>query len=186
MNFYSKDIINDIIDNMEIDEIIDRIDEFYLRSEILIMKYSYTTISPYYVHNLLKDRTNQIVFRCMDHVFEMDNCPSIMIYNSYYNKQTNEQIYYILFICTKIKYKGSGYASQLLDDFIQKIRATNQANGSNKTCKIVLSSVWDAATFYESYGFKWARDDTILNHKILLKNEKYEDDKEYIMMELVL
>jgi hypothetical protein len=49
-----------------------------------------------------------------------------------------------------------------------------------------LSSVWDAATFYESYGFKWARDDTILNHKILLKNEKYEHDKEYIMMELVL
>lgn len=184
MNFYSKDIINDIIDNMEIDEIIDKIDTFYLRSEILILKYSYTSISPYYVHNLLKNRKNQIVFRCMDHVFDIENCPSIMIYNSYYNQQTNEQIYYILFICTKIKYKGSGYASQLLDDFINKVREINKDN--NKTCKIILSSVWNAATFYESYGFKWIRDDTILNHEILLKNEKYEDDKEYIIMELVL
>ena len=184
MNFYSKDIINDIIDNMQIDEIIDEIDKFYLRSEIIILKYSYTSVSPYYVHHLLKNRKNQIVFRCMDHTFDIENCPSIMIYNSYYNKETNEQIYYILFICTKIKYKGSGYASQLLDDFIQKIREINKDN--NKTCKIILSSVWNAATFYESYGFKWKRDDTILNHEILLQSEKYEDDKEYIIMELVL
>jgi ribosomal protein S18 acetylase RimI-like enzyme len=128
----------------------------------------------------------------MDHHFEIDNCPSMMIYNKQTNRETNEIIYYMLFICTKFKFKNQGYASQLLDDFIHKIRekhANNNENNENEkkiTSKIVLSSLWNAATFYESYGFNWARHDTILNHPVLLKHEKYEEDKEYIIMELVL
>jgi ribosomal protein S18 acetylase RimI-like enzyme len=114
----------------------------------------------------------------------------MMIYTKEINREKNEIIYYMLFICTKSKFKNQGYASQLLDDFIQKMREINAktfANNETKmTSKIVLSSVWNAATFYESYGFKWARNDTILNHPVLLKHEKYEEDKQYIIMELEL
>lgn len=184
MNFYSNEIINDIIDTSELDELIDNLDYFYESTQIILQKYSYLTISPYYTRQLLKDKKNNIVFRCMDHHFEIDNCPSMMIYNKQINHEKNEIIYYMLFICTKIKFKNQGYASQLLDDFIQKMRENQMSN--NMKSKIVLSSLWNAATFYESYGFKWARYDTILNHSLLLKHEKYEEDKEYIIMELEL
>jgi ribosomal protein S18 acetylase RimI-like enzyme len=186
MNFYSNEIINNIIDNSELEELIDNLDIFYESTQIILQKYSYLSISPFYTRRLLNNKNNNVVFRCIDHYFEIDNCPSMMVYNKQINREKHEINYYMLFICTKYKFKNQGYASQLLDDFIQKMREKHATDEIKNTCKIILSSLWNAATFYESYGFKWARHDTILNHPILLKYEKYEENKEYIIMELEL
>ena len=87
-------------------------------------------------------------------------------------------------ICTKPKFKKFGYASKLLDDFIQTIKNKHCADSAFKI-KIVLSSVESAVTFYESYGFKWTRE-SLTNHKTLMLYEKYEEKKEYFMLELEL
>ena len=87
-------------------------------------------------------------------------------------------------ICTKPKFKKFGYASKLSDDFIQHIKNKHCADSAFKI-KIVLSSVESAVTFYESYGFKWTRE-SLTNHKTLMLYEKYEEKKEYFMLELEL
>ena len=183
MNFYSEDIFNNIIDNSEIEDILPQIANLYEDIYNLFCNYAHQVICPIYIQRLLEDDTNKIAFRCIDMEFTLENCPSILIYHRHYNKATNELIYYILMICTKPKFKKFGYASKLLDDFIQHIK--NKHCDSAFKIKIVLSSVESAVTFYESYGFKWTRE-SLTAHKTLLLYEKWEEGKEYFMLELVL
>ena len=186
-NFYVEDMVNKIIDNDDIETILPKINDFYNEIFSLIYTYSHHTISPNYIARLLVDETNKIAFRCIDMEFRLENCPSILIYRKYYKKETNEIIYYMLMICTKQKFKKFGYASKLLDDFIQYIKNKHTENRDNfSKIKIVLSSVESAVTFYELYGFKWIRDESLSSHKILMQYEKYEEGKEYFMMELCI
>ena len=182
MNFYSEDTINNIIDTEEIENIIPKIDKFREDIVRLFCNYSRHVICPLYIISLLKDETNKIVFRCIDTVFTLENCPSILIYHTYIDKSKNEIIYYILMICTKNKFKKFGYASNLLDDFIKYIK---DKITTFKKIKIVLSSVETAVTFYESYGFRWTRE-SLTEHDTLMRYERYEEDKEYFILELII
>ena len=85
-------------------------------------------------------------------------------------------------ICTKNKFKKFGYASNLLDDFIKYIK---DKITTFKKIKIVLSSVETAVTFYESYGFRWTRE-SLTEHDTLMRYERYEEDKEYFILELII
>ena len=180
MNFYSEDIINNIIDVEEIENIIPKIEKFREDIVDLFCNYSHHVICPTYIISLLKDDTNKIVFRCIDTEFTIENCPSILIYHTYNDKTKSEIIYYILMICTKNKFKKFGYASNLLDDFIKYIKSKKTIY---KTIKIVLSSVETAVTFYESYGFRWTRE-SLTEHNTLMRYEKYDENKEYFILEM--
>jgi ribosomal protein S18 acetylase RimI-like enzyme len=184
MNFYSDNIINSILETEEDENIIPVIASFYEHIFTLFCKYSNKIVSPKYIMNLLADKTNSVAFRCMDTEFNIENCPSILIYRKYHDIEKNEIIYYILMICTKRNFKNLGYASRLLDDFIEHVKEKHKNSREiYKNIKLVLSSLESAVTFYESYGFKWTRS-SLNQHQELMKYEKYEDDKEYFILEL--
>jgi GNAT superfamily N-acetyltransferase len=183
MNFYSEDIVNDIIDNSPLEDIIEKLNDFKVTSRYIFLKYAGISIGPAYTDAMVKNEKNSLVFYCLDTDFDIYNCPSIMIYRKYSNRETNELIYYILLICTKSKFKGMGYASKLLDGFIERVKTETEKYRDTKKIKIALSSVEEAVTFYESYGFKWTRK-SLLDHKPLTWFEYYDKEKEYFIMEL--
>jgi predicted GNAT family N-acyltransferase len=178
MNFYSDEIINNIIDHSELENIVDEIDSFHKNTRFLIHRYSGKDIHYKYIDSLLSDEKNKLVFYCMDFEFSIHNSPVIMVYRKYISVNTpNEITYYILMICTKHSFRNNGYASKLLDEFTKRIKK------EDKKVRIILSSVENAVIFYENYGFKWTKD-SLLDHSVLVKTEKYESDKEYFIMEL--
>jgi predicted GNAT family N-acyltransferase len=72
----------------------------------------------------------------------------------------------------------------MLDDFIRHIKeAHNNSEHKFKDVKVVLSSVETAVTFYETYGFRWTRE-PLTDHPTLMRYEKYEENKEYFILEL--
>ena len=181
MNFYSDDIVNSIIDNEEIEDILEKLDEFYVNVKTVFYYFSYRKINISYMTNLIDNKRNKFVFYCMDtEEFRIGNCPCAMIYNK--TVFETEIVYYMLLICTKNKFKNMGYARMLLDGFVERIR---RGESGVKPIKIVLSSVEESVTFYESYGFRWTRE-SILRHPKLMKFETYEEGKEYFMMELIV
>lgn len=177
MNFYSEDIISNY-DSPE------KKQEFRDNSEAIIQRYLQRDIQSKYISNLFTDPKNKWVFYCMDFEFSIDNCPSVLVYHKYIDKKKKELKYYILLICTKHQFKKQGYASKLLDGFIERVKQEN-INSQFSQTKIILSSIEESVLFYESYGFIWTID-TLLDHKILLKYEKYEKDKEYFILQLSL
>jgi ribosomal protein S18 acetylase RimI-like enzyme len=190
MNFYSEDIINDIVDHSPVENILDEIERFRNSVEYLLIRHSCRTIDYRYTLRLLADQKNQFAFHCFDQEFAPHNCPTVMIYRKYKDAPTTiadapaealEIHYYILMICTANRYKGMGYASKLLDGFVERICI--ETRNQTKPVKIVLSSMETAVTFYESYGFKWTRK-SLADYPKLMRHEKYEKDKEYFMMEL--
>ena len=185
MNFYSENIINNIIDNTELENVIDELNDFKATTRYLFLKYAGTSLNPTYTNFLASNEKSKFVFYCLDNDFDITNCPTIMVYNSNTNSETNEIIYYILLICTKHKFKGMGYAKKLLDGFVEHVKQKTEKYGDNKKVTIALSSVEEAVTFYEEYGFKWTKK-SLRDHKTLLQYEKYEETKEYFIMELVI
>ena len=183
MNFYSEDIINDIIDNSPLEELIDKIDEFRATNMYIFLKYAGTSIGPVYTNAMIKNERNSMAYHCLDMEFDIYNCPSIMVYRRFPNTETNEIIYYILLICTKTKFKGMGYAKKLLDGFIERVKKDTEEERNEKKVKIALSSVEEAVTFYEGYGFKWTRK-SLIDHKPLTWFEAFDETKEYFIMEL--
>jgi ribosomal protein S18 acetylase RimI-like enzyme len=95
------------------------------------------------------------------------------------NGTKNEIRYYILIACTKRKFRGQGYASKLIDGMVERIK---KENSDKSVCKIILSSVEESVLFYENYGFKWIRE-SITDHPMLMRFERYEPKKEYFIME---
>jgi ribosomal protein S18 acetylase RimI-like enzyme len=184
MNFYSKLIINDIIDNKPLENIIENIEEFIENSYNKITKYSNDSISHKYIYTILSNTNNNIVYYCMDNEFAIDNCPSIAIYSKCKSCHAYEIRYYILALVTRRKFRGQGYASKLLDNFIIRIKDENK-NNNEITIKIILSSLEESVLFYESYGFKWTREE-LVDHNVLMNYEKYDNNKEYFIMELIL
>jgi hypothetical protein len=183
MNYYSHDIINNIIDNSEVENILENIEEFNDDVKMLFYYFSFYDISFDYIDNLLSNKKNKIAFRCIDNSeFNIRNCPSAMIYRKYKNNLKKEIHYYILMICTKHKFKKLGYASALLDDFIKRVKSENNSQTDFKV-KIVLSSVDNSVSYYEHYGFHVASYD-LKDYPVLMTYEKFEKDKIYYIMEL--
>lgn len=181
MNYYSNEIINNIIDTSDLNDIIDTVAEFENDVHMLFVYFAFEKINLDYIHNLLEDKANQIAFRCIDNsAFNIRNCPSAMVYRRY--KKGTTYIYYILMICTKQSFKKLGYASAMLDDFIGRIREQNKEGVGHK---IVLSSVDTAVSYYEKYGFK-ITGDILDDHPILCRYEIPEYEKPPCIMELII
>jgi ribosomal protein S18 acetylase RimI-like enzyme len=179
MNFYSDIIMNDIMDNYPLEKVIDSIEQFGEECFNAIAKYSYNSIHSKYIYNVLGNTKNVVAFHCIDNEFNLNNCPSMLVYRKC--RTENETRYYILIACTKRKFRNQGYASKLLDGLIERIKSENSEN----TIKIILSSVEESVIFYESYGFKWTRE-SITDHTMLMRFERYEPNKEYFIMEFVV
>jgi ribosomal protein S18 acetylase RimI-like enzyme len=171
--------MNDIMDNYPLENVIDSIEQFGEECFNAIAKYSYNSIHSKYIYNVLGNTKNVVAFHCIDNEFNLNNCPSMLVYRKC--KTENEIRYYILIACTKRKFRNQGYASKLLDGLIERIKSENSEN----TIKIILSSVEESVIFYESYGFKWTRE-SITDHTILMRFERYEPNKEYFIMEFVV
>jgi hypothetical protein len=174
--------MNDIMDNYPLEKVIDSIEQFGEECFNAIAKYSYNSIHSKYIYNVLGNTKNVVAFHCIDNEFSLNNCPSMLVYRKC--RYENEIRYYILIACTKRKFRNQGYASKLLDGLIERIKSENSDNTGN-TIKIILSSVEESVIFYESYGFKWTRE-SITDHSMLMRFERYEPKKEYFIMELVI
>lgn len=179
MNFYSDIIMNDIMYNYPLEKVIDSIEQFGEECFNAIAKYSYNSIHSKYIYNVLGNTKNVVAFHCIDTEFNLNNCPSMLVYRKC--RYENEIRYYILIACTKRKFRNQGYASKLLDGLVERIKKENAEN----TIKIILSSVEESVIFYESYGFKWTRE-SITDHSMLMIFERYEPNKEYFIMEFVV
>ena len=191
MNFYSDIIINDILDNAPLDELIDTLQSFINQCRYVLTKYSGSSIHHNYTSNVLNDPRKIVAFYCIDREFCIGNCPSVLMYRKCHHKHKNnkkdmpsEIRYYILFTCTKRSFRGMGYASKMLDDFLERVRE-EQKQHPDHVIKVILSSLETSVLFYESYGFKWTRK-CISEHPVLLEYEKYQEGKEYFIMELLM
>uniref|UniRef100_A0A6C0JHR3 N-acetyltransferase domain-containing protein n=1 Tax=viral metagenome TaxID=1070528 RepID=A0A6C0JHR3_9ZZZZ len=194
MNFYSDKLKNNIIDTEPIDNILEALEDFQVHCRYVIVRYSMGSLSHKYSLNLLKDDKNIVAFHCLDNVFDMANCPSILIYRK--QKLISEIHYYILFACTKRNFRGQGYASKLLTGFIERIKEENGTKDENgaeegidqvakKKIRIVLSSVESAVVFYEEFGFRWTRE-SLLDYPFLMRHEKYNKKHEYFILEYIV
>ena len=182
MNFYSDEIIRDIVDNAPLETMIDQLRAFVAQYEYLVVKYSYGIILDRYLTNLLNDSQKIVVaFHCLDNVFDISNCPSLLIYRKY--RISGETHYYVLLTCTKRQFRGNGYATSLLNGLVARIR--KDMGTDSGPAKILLSSVEDAVLFYEAYGFRWTRE-SIRTYPVLMEYEAYDEAKEYFVMEYVV
>jgi len=188
MNFYSDKIISKTIqessltNKSKIKELYQKIDDFKAICKYDIVKKSAFDIKAEYTSSLLKDQNNIIAYYCLDKEFSFQNSPSSLIYRKYkYGKKIE---YCILFACTDSEFRGKGYASKLIDGFIDRIREENK---KNKDCeiKIILNAIESSVLFYENYGFYWTNE-SILKYPRLLNHECYDEDKEYFIMKLLV
>jgi ribosomal protein S18 acetylase RimI-like enzyme len=183
MNFYSDEIIRDIVDNAPLETMIDQLRSFVAQYEYLVVKYSYGIILDKYLTNLLNDSQKIVVaFHCLDNVFDISNCPSLLIYRKCRISDETYH-YYVLLTCTKRQFRGNGYATALLNGLVARIRKDMGTNSG--PAKILLSSVEDAVLFYEAYGFRWTRE-SISTYPVLMEYEAYDEAKEYFVMEYVV
>lgn len=182
MNFYSEHIINDIVDHSELENVEEKLVQFKQDIKLVLTYLSKNAINSQYIYSLTSCNRVRYVFHSMDTAFYITSCPSMMAYLHTYRPGQNT--YYILLICTKHQYKKLGYASTLLDGFIQRVKSLPSSH--TKPTKIVLSSLETAVTYYEKYGFVWKPNNTLLDYPELLRYEKYEKGKEYFMMELCI
>jgi len=183
MNYYSDDIINNIIDNSPVENILSEIEEFEYDAKMMFFYFSYYSISLDYINNLFEDKRNKIAFCCIDNSsFNLRNCPSGMIYRKYVSNKDNEIVYYILLICTKQSFKKLGYGTALLDGFINRIKEKSNIQNGFKI-KIVVSSLNTAISYYQHYGFKLTND-KLSDHEILTKYEKPENSDDLHILEL--
>jgi len=183
MNFYATEIRNRIIDDTPIPEIIDRLNLFDEQIKTMFKSYSRHIIYGGYIDHILSFDV-EIAFYSFSDVFDIGNCPSIMVYKKKYDSVSNSITYYILMICTKRKYRNMGYGTKIMDEFIRKICESGGGDACHK--RIILSSVYDSVLFYENYGFVWKRDDTICDHPELVKYEGVKENEESFIMEYVV
>jgi len=88
--------------------------------------------------------------------------------------------YYVTMICTPRKFRGLGYATMLLEGFIEKIH-----NDSRCTVRVILSALDDVVSYYQKIGFEVV-DCDLTEYPGLSRFEKQDDSKMYSVMELVV
>jgi GNAT superfamily N-acetyltransferase len=145
--------------------------------EMIFVYFAYPKINIDYIHSLLRHPSNRVAFYCFDNVFDIRNCPSCMIYSE--ENRGDEIIYYITMICTHRKFRGLGYATMLLDGFVETCKMRH------KSSRILLSSLDDVVSYYQKYGFE-VIDCDLNDYPGLAQFEKCEDDKMYSVMELIV
>ena len=84
-------------------------------------------------------------------------------------------------ICTQKKFKNMGYATSLLNGFLNRVK--QESSSSTKKTKIVLSSVDEVVSYYQKYGFEVV-DCSFDNYPYFKYFEKYDQNKIYNIMEL--
>jgi ribosomal protein S18 acetylase RimI-like enzyme len=182
MIFYSDKIKANIVDNNELDVIADKLDQFKEDIAMLFTYFTFSVIGLDYTNNLLKYKSNRVAFYCMDDdEFNIRNCPSAMIYSKQTRNTGGAIIYYIMIICTQRRFKNLGYATALLNGFVEKIR--EETVDAVVPVKVVLSSIDEAVSYYQKYGFEVV-DCTMENYPYLARFENYDETKMYTIMEL--
>jgi len=181
MIFFSDDIKNQIVDTTPVDEIMDKLEEFKNDNEMIFTYFNYGSISIDYIENLLKFETNKIAYYCKEDTFIIRSCPSCMIYSRQNKKNSDTIMYYIMVISTEKEFRGKGYATKLLNGFVEKVRT--ETKHSSKKVKIILSSLDEVVSYYQKYGFEVV-DCSFENYPYFNYFEKYDDDKIYTIMEL--
>ena len=181
MIFFSDDITNKIIDESELDEIVDKLEQFKTDVDMIFTYFNYGTIGIDYIQNLLKYESNKTAFYCMDSTFVIRSCPSCMIYSKQNKKNSDTILYYLMVISTQQEFMNKGYATMLLNGFVERIK--KETKTSSKKVKIVLSSLDEVVSYYQKYGFE-AVDCSFENYPYLQCFEKYDEEKLYTIMEL--
>jgi predicted GNAT family N-acyltransferase len=181
MIFFSEDIKNKIVDTTPLDEIMDKLEEFKNDVEMIFTYFNYGSIGIDYIENLLKYESNRIAFYCTEDTFVIRSCPSCMIYSKQNKKNSDTILYYIMVISTDIEFRGQGYATKLLNGFVEKVKEETKL--SPKKVKIVLSSLDEVVSYYQKYGFE-AVDCSFENYPYFKYFEKYDEEKIYTVMEL--
>ena len=180
MIFFSDDIKNKIVDTTSLDEIMDRLEDFKNDSQMIFTYFNYGAIAIDYIQNLLKYETNKIVFYCKEDNFVIRSCPSCMIYSKQNKKNSDTIMYYIMVISTDKEFRGQGYATKLINGFVEKVK--EETRNSNKKVNIVLSSLDEVVSYYQKYGFD-AVDCSFENYPYFKCFEKYDEEKIYTVME---
>ena len=181
MIFFSEDIKNKIVDTTPLDEIMDRLEEFKNDVQMIFTYFNYGSIGIDYIENLLKYESNKMAFYCTDDTFVIRSCPSCMIYSKQNKKNSDTIMYYIMVISTDKDFRGQGYATKLLNGFVEKVK--EETNLSPKKVKIVLSSIDEVVSYYQKYGFE-AVDCSFENYPYFKYFEKFDEEKIYTVMEL--
>ena len=181
MIFFSDDIQNKIVDTAPLDEIMDRLEDFKNDNQMIFTYFNYGSIGIDYIENLLKYESNKAVFYCTEDTFVIRSCPSCMIYSKQNKKNSDTIMYYIMVISTDKEFRGQGYATKLLNGFVEKVK--DETKSSPKKVKIVLSSLDEVVSYYQKYGFE-AVDCSFENYPYFKCFEKYDEGKLYTVMEL--
>jgi predicted GNAT family N-acyltransferase len=181
MIFFSDEIKNKIVDATLLDEIIDKLEEFKNDIEMIFTYFNYGAIAIDYIQNLLKYESNKTAFYCTEDNFVIRSCPSCMIYSRQNKKNSDTILYYIMVISTDKEFRGQGYATKLLNGFVEKVK--EETKTSSKKVKIVLSSLDEVVSYYQKYGFE-AVDCSFENYPYFRCFEKYDEEKIYTVMEL--
>jgi ribosomal protein S18 acetylase RimI-like enzyme len=183
MIFYSDDIKNKIVDDTPVDEIMERLEQFKEDVEMIFTYFNYGSIAIDYIENLLKYESNKTAFYCLEDKFVIRSCPSCMIYSKQNKKNSDTIIYYLMVISTDKEFRGQGYGTALLNGFVEMVK--KETVNSKKKVKIVLSSLDEVVSYYQKYGFE-AVDCSFDNYPYLKCFEKYDEEKIYTVMELIV
>jgi ribosomal protein S18 acetylase RimI-like enzyme len=181
MIFFSENIKNKIVDATPLDEIMDKLAEFSNDVEMIFTYFNYGAIGIDYIQNLLKYETNKTAFYCNEDTFVIRSCPSCMIYSKQNKKNSDTILYYIMVISTDKEFRGQGYATKLLNGFVEKVK--EETLTSPKKVKIVLSSLDEVVSYYQKYGFEVV-DCSFENYPYFRCFEKFDEEKIYTVMEL--
>jgi ribosomal protein S18 acetylase RimI-like enzyme len=181
MIFFSDDIKNKIIDERPVDEIMDKLEQFKKDVEMIFTYFNYDAIGIDYIQNLLNYESNKTAFYCTEDNFVIRSCTSCMIYSKQNKKNSDTIIYYLMVISTDKEFRGQGYATALLNGFVERVK--KETLNSKKKVKIVLSSLDEVVSYYQKYGFE-AVDCSFENYPYLKCFEKYDEEKMYTVMEL--
>ena len=181
MIFFSEDIKNKIVDTTPLDEIMDKLEELKNDVQMIFTYFNYGSIGIDYIENLLKYESNRIAFYCTEDTFVIRSCPSCMIYSKQNKKNSDTIMYYIMVISTDKEFRGQGYATKLLNGFVEKVK--DETKTSPKKVKIVLSSLDEVVSYYQKYGFEVV-DCSFENYPYFKYFEKFDEEKIYTVMEL--
>ena len=149
MIFFSEDIKNKIVDTTPLDEIMDKLEEFKNDVEMIFTYFNYGSIGIDYIENLLKYESNKMAFYCTEDNFVIRSCPSCMIYSRQNKKNSDTIMYYIMVISTDKEFRGQGYATKLLNGFVEKVK--EETKTSPKKVKSVLSSIDEVVSNFSKY-----------------------------------
>ena len=176
MIFFSDNILNKIIDELELDEIADQVEEFNNNNIMIFTYFNYGVINIDYIENLLNYGNNKVAYYCFENEFNVRNCPSCMIYSKQYDENTDEITYYILLISTQKRFRNMGYGTLLLNGFMDRVN--DETKHINKNVKVVLSALDDVVSYYQKYGFEVV-DYNFDSYPYLEQFEIYDDTKIY-------